>query len=156
MSDSATPWTVARQATPLSMGFSSHEYWSGLPCPSPGDLSVPGMEPASLYSFDSNLGVSKWTAQCLWSWGHFCRDRVRPENWALCSFRRVVFPPLASPHPKPLLDSQLCRGCGGHHSPPRTCNPHDHLQLFPPGLVTNGRAARIPWFPSPLLPTVGK
>jgi len=59
MSDSATPWTVARQATPLSMGFSSHEYWSGLPCPSPGDLSVPGMEPASLYSFDSNLGVSK-------------------------------------------------------------------------------------------------
>ena len=30
-----TPWTVARQA-PLSMGFSRQEYWSGLPCPSPG------------------------------------------------------------------------------------------------------------------------
>ena len=28
----ATPWTVAHQA-PLSMGFSRHEYWSGLPCP---------------------------------------------------------------------------------------------------------------------------
>ena len=28
MSDSATLWTVACQA-PLSMGFSSHEYWSG-------------------------------------------------------------------------------------------------------------------------------
>ena len=29
----ATPWTVALQA-PLSMGFSSQECWSGLPCPS--------------------------------------------------------------------------------------------------------------------------
>ena len=29
-----TPWTVAHQA-PLSMGFSRHEYWSGLPFPSP-------------------------------------------------------------------------------------------------------------------------
>ena len=43
----ATPWTVARQA-PLSMGFSRQEYGSGLPCPPPGDLPDPGMEPASL------------------------------------------------------------------------------------------------------------
>ena len=41
-----TPWTVARQA-PLSMGFSRQEYWSGLPCPSPGDLPDPGIEPRS-------------------------------------------------------------------------------------------------------------
>ena len=34
MSDSATPWTVARQ-TPLSMEFSRQEYWSGMPFPSP-------------------------------------------------------------------------------------------------------------------------
>ena len=32
-----TPWTVAHQ-TPLSMGFSRQDYWSGLPFPSPGDL----------------------------------------------------------------------------------------------------------------------
>ena len=31
--------------TPLSMGFSRQEYWSGLPCCPPGDLSDPGMEP---------------------------------------------------------------------------------------------------------------
>ena len=37
---SATPWTVAHQA-PLSMGFPRQEYWSGLPCPSPGDLPGP-------------------------------------------------------------------------------------------------------------------
>ena len=31
----ATPWTAAYQAPP-SMGFSRHEYWSGVPLPSPG------------------------------------------------------------------------------------------------------------------------
>ena len=41
-----TPWTVACQV-PLSMGFSRQENWSGLPFPSPGDLSDPGMEPMS-------------------------------------------------------------------------------------------------------------
>ena len=44
-----TPWTVARQAA-LSMGFSRQEYWSGLPCPFPGDLSDPGIKPTSLLS----------------------------------------------------------------------------------------------------------
>ena len=46
MSDSATPWTAARQA-PLSMGFSSQEYWSRLPFPSPGELPNPGIKPRS-------------------------------------------------------------------------------------------------------------
>ena len=41
-----TPWTVACQ-TPLSMGFSRQEYWSGLPFPSPGDLPDPETEPSS-------------------------------------------------------------------------------------------------------------
>ena len=41
--------TVARRA-PLSMGFSRQEYWSGFPCPPPGDLPDPGIEPASLMS----------------------------------------------------------------------------------------------------------
>ena len=42
----ATPWTVACQAPP-SMEFSSQEYWSGLPFPSPGDLPNPGIKPGS-------------------------------------------------------------------------------------------------------------
>ena len=36
----ATPWTVAFQA-PLSMGFSRHEYWSGVPLPSPVKCVTP-------------------------------------------------------------------------------------------------------------------
>ena len=39
-----TLWTIARQA-PLFMGFLSQEYWSGLPCPPPGDLSTQGSNP---------------------------------------------------------------------------------------------------------------
>ena len=46
MSDSATLWTVARQAL-LSTGFSRQEYWSGLPLPSPGDLPSVMIEPVS-------------------------------------------------------------------------------------------------------------
>ena len=42
----ATPWTIAYQA-PLSMGLSRQEYWSGVPLPSSGDLTHPGIEPGS-------------------------------------------------------------------------------------------------------------
>ena len=45
----ATLWTVAHQV-PLPVGFSRQEYWSGLPCPPPGDLPDPGIEPASFMS----------------------------------------------------------------------------------------------------------
>ena len=41
-----TSWSVAHQAPP-SNGFSSQEYWSGWPFPSPGDLPDPGIEPRS-------------------------------------------------------------------------------------------------------------
>ena len=45
----ATPWIVACQI-PLSVGFSRQEHWSGLPCPPPGDLLDPGIEPTYLMS----------------------------------------------------------------------------------------------------------
>ena len=45
----ATLWTAAHQA-PLPMGFSRQEHWSGRPCPPPGDLPDPGIEPVSLKS----------------------------------------------------------------------------------------------------------
>ena len=45
-SGSASPQTVAHQ-TPLSMEFARQEYWSGLPFPSPGDLSDLGIKPRS-------------------------------------------------------------------------------------------------------------
>ena len=42
----ATPRTITLQA-PLSMGFPRQDYGSGLPCPPPGDLPKPGIEPSS-------------------------------------------------------------------------------------------------------------
>ena len=56
-----TPWGVACQA-PLSLGLSRREYWSGLPCPPPGDLPNPETEPGSL------------TVSCIGRWVlyHWC------------------------------------------------------------------------------------
>ena len=45
----ATLWAVTYQA-PLSMGFSRQEYWSGFPCPPPGDLPDSEIKPTSLTS----------------------------------------------------------------------------------------------------------
>ena len=42
----ATLWTITHQA-PLSMGFSTQEYWNGLPCSPPGTLPNPGIKPRS-------------------------------------------------------------------------------------------------------------
>ena len=58
-----TLWTPAHQ-TPLSMGFSRQEYWSGLPHPPPGDLPDPGTEPASLKS--PALAGRFFTASATW------------------------------------------------------------------------------------------
>ena len=44
-----TLWIIAHQA-PLSVGFFRKEYWSGLPCPPPGDLPDPGIKLSSLTS----------------------------------------------------------------------------------------------------------
>ena len=55
----ATSWTVALQA-PLSMGFSRQEYWSGLPCPPPGDLPDPKIKPRSPAALASQPDSLLW------------------------------------------------------------------------------------------------
>ena len=59
----ANAWTVACQAL-LSMGCSREEYWSGVPCPFPGDLPDPGNELTSQY-------VSCLGRQVLYHWHHW-------------------------------------------------------------------------------------
>ena len=64
----ATPWIAAHQ-DPLSTEFSRQEYWSGLPFPSPGDLSDPGIEPGSptvqADSLPSEPPGAKWVKGCI-------------------------------------------------------------------------------------------
>ena len=59
----ATLWTVVYK-DPLSMGFSRQEYWSGLPCPPPGDLPSPGIKPVPLTS--PALAVAFLTTRTTW------------------------------------------------------------------------------------------
>ena len=71
----ATPWTVAHQA-PLSMEFSSQEYWSGLSFPSPRDLPDSGTEPGSPASAGGFFtteppGLPEFIAVCAsFKWNH--------------------------------------------------------------------------------------
>ena len=59
----ATLWTVADQA-PLSMRFSRQEYWSGLPCPPPGDHPNSGIKHTSPVS--SALASGFFTTRATW------------------------------------------------------------------------------------------
>ena len=42
MSDSLRPFVIVAHRSLLPMGFSRQEYWSGLPCPPPGDFLTQG------------------------------------------------------------------------------------------------------------------
>ena len=46
-SNSLSPHGLVAHQASLSMGFSRQEYWSALPCHSPGDLPNLGIEPRS-------------------------------------------------------------------------------------------------------------
>ena len=60
MSDSLQPGgTIAHQA-PLFMRFTKQEYWSGLPCPLPGDHLDPWIKPASPALQIEFLPLSHW------------------------------------------------------------------------------------------------
>ena len=80
-----TPWTAAHQA-PLSLGFSRQEHWSGLPFPSPGDLSDPGimklqyfghlMQRADSFKKTLMLGKIEGPERC----AGFLNEEVRSEE----------------------------------------------------------------------------
>jgi len=69
----ATLWTVACQAPP-SMRFSRQEYWSGLPCPPPGNLPNPGIKPTSLTS--PAVAGGFFTISATWE-----AHKLRPFPW---------------------------------------------------------------------------
>ena len=58
-------------------GVSRQEYWSGLPCPPPGDLPNPGIE-------------SRHCRQILYCLSHQASPRIL--KWVVCPFSRGIFP----------------------------------------------------------------
>ena len=85
---SVTPWTVACQV-PLSMKMFRQEYWSGLPCPSLGDLPIPGLNLGLphhgwiLYHLSPHQG-SRCT-ECIRSFSFLSLPIILP--WAPCDGR---------------------------------------------------------------------
>ena len=77
--------TVVFQA-PLSMGFSRQEYWSGLPCPPPGDLPIPGTEPTSLLS--PALVGRFFTSSATWEASVNCNSQMKRHKAWRQTFRR--------------------------------------------------------------------
>ena len=88
-----TPWALAHQ-TPLSIGFSRQENWSGLPCPPAGDLRNPGIELVSFMSpalAGRILATSTtWEALVTWHGSYFPRCAgclLCPPHLEISSFR---------------------------------------------------------------------
>ena len=69
-----TLWAVAHQA-PLSIGFSRQEYWSGLPCPPPGDIPDLGIDPVSYVSC-----IGQWILYHQCHLGSPANDRKTPND----------------------------------------------------------------------------
>ena len=84
----ATLWTVAFQAS-LSMGFSRQEFWSGLPCPSPGDLPNLEIEPRSpalqADALTSEPQRKPWHFHCWWE----CK-LIQPLWRTVCRFLKKL------------------------------------------------------------------
>ena len=92
----ATPWTPALQ-TPLSVGLSRQEHWSGLPFPSPGDPPCTGTQSVPPVSCISCTG--RWVLVPLSHLGSNSKHQYSEEhnlfNVACCyyfSFIQVDFP----------------------------------------------------------------
>ena len=99
------------------MGSSSQEYWSALPCPSPGDLPEPGMEPVSLMS--PALAGAFFTISATWealtrTFPTLLQDNYQNEGievdihtmYAVCSVVQLC-PTLCDPMDCGLLDSSV-------------------------------------------------
>ena len=123
-------WTTALQA-PLSMVFCRQESWSGLPCPPPGDLLNPGIEPMSL--------MSPALA------GGFFTTHANLEAHGLCSsLNKFAFIFLWF-----ALESFLCKG----EDPQLVASPRDPLETWDMTILSchmlqqphsRSRALRIP------------
>ena len=86
---------IARQ-TPLSLGFSRQEYWSGLPFSSPRDIPDPGIEPVSLISLA--LAGRFFTTSATWEAPILHQVHVRSHSVIysmlcefVCSTNKLVF-----------------------------------------------------------------
>ena len=106
------------------MGFSRQEYWNGLPCPPPGDLPDPGIEPVSLTLAGKFFTTSStWEAVLSWdSWKVGLQRHVAWKQLLQASYQLPpslpdqtfgeISLPLMPPLPSSPLLSALCNYLG--------------------------------------------
>ena len=112
-----TLWTVALQS-PLSMGFSRKEYWRGLPCPPPGDLPVPGIQPSCITR------------------GFFITEPLRkPLKLPSVQFSSVAqsdsLPPHGLQHASLPFPSSTSRACSDSCPSSQWCHPTNSSSIIP-------------------------
>ena len=119
------------------MGFSRQEFWSGLPCPSPGDLPDLGIKPRSLTLEADSLSLSHqgsplsdWIINYL----HARDEKSRPRRSLLSHLLRFTHVCLT---PKLICPSRAWHTRGKRHLKHRTQGrTHAQVQLqtfpFPP------------------------
>ena len=100
MSDSLhSQWTIARQA-PLSMGYSTDEYWSEMSFPSPGDLLGPGIKPES-----PELQADSFLFEPLGFPQKTCPSPSPQHRWNVTLLENRVFAEVPMTWPSDILDS---------------------------------------------------
>ena len=82
MSDSLQPLGQRRPVGYSPWGFFRQEYWSGLPCPPPGNLPNPEIEPRS-----STLQADSLPPELPGKpWGHYAKWKSQKKNGKYCMF----------------------------------------------------------------------
>ena len=90
-----TPWTIAPTRLLCPWGFSRQEYCSGLPCPPPGDLPNPVIEPRSptlqadsLLSEPPEKPKNTGVGNLSFLQGNFS---TQESNWGLLHCRQILY-----------------------------------------------------------------
>ena len=147
------------------MGFSRQEYWSGLPCPPPGDLPDPGIEPVCLTS-PALAGRFFTTSATYWEACGMLPCKCGSVWCSLekgrCSFPwRHGVPPctvvLALIHAGFLCDrSRSTSGMEGTDSRSRPCPSSVQTLWAPPAPPRSSLPCRFVWVTGGQLPRVSK
>ena len=122
------------------MGFSRQECWSGLPCPSPGDLPDPGIEPRPASLQADSLPQSQQGSPCGSArYAKFQRWPFSSVQFS-CSVTSDSLQPHGLQHARLPCPSPIPRNCSNSCPSSRWCHPiilssdvsfSSRLQSFP-------------------------
>ena len=114
----ATPWTVAHQAS-SSMEFSRHEYWSGLPFPSPYYYPID-------LSYSKFFQIHSFQTRCLIFCENRCKIIIQRIQFSV-SHRNAALQRKKDPK----ANTKACFGCG----PSPTSEGRLHWKILGWGMV---------------------